>query len=63
MEAVGRAMAHDAITSHQQSGGEGAAAVNVMAADNNAIRRLAETQTEPSGSSVPSAGSEASSSP
>lgn len=64
METVGRAMALDAITYHQ-SGDEGAAAAaagDVMVADNNAIRRLAQTQ-EPSGSSVPSAGSEATSSP
>ena len=57
---MGWAMALDAITYHQ-SGDEGAVAGNVMVAD-NAIHRLAQTQ-EPSGSSVPSAGSEASSSP
>ena len=61
VETVGRAMALDAITYHQ-SGDEGAVAGNVMVADNNAIHRLAQTQ-EPSGSSAPSAGSEASSSP
>lgn len=62
METVGRAMALDAITYHQSSG-EGAAEANVMIADNDAIHRLAQTQMEPSGSSVPSAGTEASSSP
>jgi len=44
-ETVGRAMALDAITYHQ-SGDEGAAAGNVMVADNNAIHRLAQAQEQ-----------------